>query len=119
MMGAAFLQCPEAKTHPAWANALRDLEPDWTTLTRAFTGRLGRAMRTDFVTAFESADALSPAPYPLQRGFTAAMKEAGAATSDYQRMQVWAGEAAARANPLPAADLVREMWSEARKILGG
>jgi nitronate monooxygenase len=116
-IGTAFLRCPEAKTHRAWADALDNLEPEQTMPTRALTGRLARAIATDFVKAATLADAPPPAPYPVQRGLTTAMKEAGAKANDYHRMQVWAGQAAAMAKPVPAADLLREIWRDAQALL--
>ena len=116
-IGTAFLRCPEAQTHQAWANALDNLEPEETMPTRALTGRLARAVATDYVKAAAAADAPRPAPYPVQRGLTAAMKAAGAAANDMHRMQLAAGQAAAMAKPIAAGVLVREMWEDAKKLL--
>jgi nitronate monooxygenase len=117
MIGTAFLRCPEAQTHRAWADALDGLEPQDTTLTRAFSGRTGRAIATDYVKAAASPDAPPPAPYPVQRGLTAPMKKAATTVGDYQRMQVWAGQAAAMAKSTPAGELVSEIWEQAEALL--
>ena len=116
-IGTAFLRCPEARTHDAWADALANREPEETMPTRALTGRLGRSVATDFVKAAASASAPPPAPYPVQRGLTAAMKEAGAAAGDGHRMQLWAGQSAAMAKTIPAGDLLREIWGQAEELL--
>ena len=116
-LGTVFLRCPEAKTHPAWADALDNLEPEDTVPTRAFTGRLGRSVATHYVQAAAAAEAPAPAPYPVQRGLTSVMKDAGAAAGDHHRMQVWAGQAAAMARPVPADTLAENLWRDAERHL--
>lgn len=112
MLGTALLRSPEAGVAPKWADALSGLAPEDTRLTRAFSGRTGRAVATPYVRAAETGPA--PAPYPVHRALTAPMRAAGEARS----MQMWAGQAAARARPEPAGQTVTRIWDQAQALLG-
>ena len=116
-IGTGFLRSPEAQIAPAWANALAEIEPEGTVLTRAFSGRAGRAIAGAYVRAAAEPHAPPSAPYPIQRGLTGPMRAAAMAAGDIDRMQAWAGQSAALARSEPAEQIVRQIWRDARELV--
>jgi nitronate monooxygenase len=117
-VGTALLRSPEAGIASVWADAIGAARPEDTIGTRAFSGRLGRSIRTSYAAAASSPDAPAPAPYPVQRGLTQAMRDQGARDNDIDRMQAWAGQSAGLARAEPAADIVAGLWRDATDLLG-
>jgi nitronate monooxygenase len=114
-VGTALLRSPEAGIAPEWAAALDGAAPEATTPTRAYTGRLGRAVRTSYTDAWAADDAPRPAPYPQQRRLVGRFRRGDAPGVD--PLNFWAGQSAALARAEPAGDVVTRMWDEARAIL--
>ncbi len=116
-IGTAFLRCPEAKIPSAWADAIGKAAPEDTIITRTVTGRPARSLATEYVRAAMAPDAPPPAPYPVQRGLTAPMREAAAKANDVGRMQAWAGQSAGLARAEPAGVVVQRLWQETQALL--
>ncbi len=117
-VGTALLASPEAGINAAWAAALPGLKVTDTRLTQAFSGRWGRAIGNAYLRAAAAPDAPAPAPYPVQRGLTAAMRREAEQAGDLQRQQAWAGQAAALCRPgEPAGSWVQRVWLEAQVLL--
>jgi nitronate monooxygenase len=45
------------------------------------------------------------------------MREEAAKAGDTERMQMWAGQSAKFAQAKPAAEIVQELWNQARRLL--
>lgn len=117
-IGTGLLRTPEAKLHPAWADALSRVAPEDTMVSRVFSGRAGRSIATEYVRTATAPDAPPPARYPVQRALTATMRAEAQKVGDASRMQVWAGQSARLARAEPAGQVLREIWDGARASLG-
>lgn len=116
-VGTGFLRADESGISPAWANAIAQTLPEDTVATRVFSGRLGRAIRTRYVDGAASAKAPVPAPYPVQRSLTQAMRQAATRTDNIDGIQAWAGQSAAMSKALPAAGIIDELWQGVQVLL--
>jgi nitronate monooxygenase len=116
-VGTALLRCPEAKIPGAWADAIGRALPEETIITRAFSGRSGRSIANAYARAASDPAAPAPAPYPVQRGLTQAMRDAAIKDNDIERIQAWAGQSASLAKAHVAGDVVRQLWDDAQSLL--
>jgi len=125
-IGTALLRCPETGISKDWSAALDGLAPEATVTTRAYSGRLGRAAPTQYVLAWTEPGAPTPARYPTQRHLLGQWRR-GLPSEDepphppqpveLDRVNHWAGQAAALAQEEPADQVITRMWREANDLL--
>lgn len=115
-LGTAFLACPESGAAPAWRAAVlaATSDDDATVLTRAFTGRLARALPNRLTDALASAPLL---PAPWQGAVTGELRQAAARAGRADLMSLYAGQGVARATSRGAGALVRALVEETRAAL--
>jgi nitronate monooxygenase len=113
-LGTAFLRCPEASVHPAHRAALASATDDGTRITRLFSGRPNRVVRTRFVDEMRDAEELA-APFPSQITLIAPLRRDDPSNTNF--MSHLAGQAAPLTREMPAADLVRTLVTETEERL--
>ncbi|MCL6627612.1 MAG: nitronate monooxygenase [Alicyclobacillus shizuokensis] len=115
-MGTAFLASPESGAHPLYKRRLMEAEEDNTELTRAYSGRLARGIRTEYMRKMAQYPGEIP-PYPIQNTLTRDIRKAAAERHDPEYMSLWAGQAHPLVNTHPAAALVQEVMDVAAATL--
>jgi len=109
-LGTAFLGCPEAGSTALQRGVLAGAA-DGTLVTRAYSGRQARLVRTRLVDAIEDAG-VDPLPFPLQAMLVAELRAAALEVGRGDLLFVLAGQGAAAIRELPAAELVETLVSE-------
>jgi len=112
-MGTAFLAAKEAGTSPAWRAALLQAHEDQTTTTRAFSGRMARGLRNEFIEKWNAAG-LKNLSYPWQNSFTQQMRRAASATKRPELLSLWSGQGIRLLRQGTAAELMSR-WREEMK----
>lgn len=111
-VGTALMLAPEAGTNEAHRRLLRQRVP--TALTRAFTGRLARGIVNRFMVEHSAG---APIAYPEINHVTSPLRAVARSRGDADGFNLWAGQAHELAEPLPAAEIVRTMGADARRVL--
>jgi len=83
-------------------------------LTRAFTGRLARGIRNQFM---DEHSEHAPIAYPEIHYVTAAMRKAARERGDADLINLWAGETHQLAEERPAAEVVRALAAGTRAAI--
>ena len=110
-MGTAFLVCKEAGTSAAYREALAKAREDQTTVTRAFSGRMARGLRNEFIEKW-NASGLTHLPYPWQNALTQPMRRAAAAANQSGLLSLWAGQGVRMLRERTAGQLIAELKTE-------
>jgi nitronate monooxygenase len=108
-LGTAFLACPESGTPQPHKDLLTKLVEDETALTEKFSGKPARGIVNRFMREMADAPQLA---FPAQNDVTRKLRIASAKAGKPDFLSLWAGQAAALARALPAAELIARLEKE-------
>ena len=117
-IGTAYLLCPEANVSPLYRRAIQQTSDNGTVLTNLFSGRPARGIVNRYV---REAGPMSEAalPFPFAATLVAPLRTASEKSGSTDYLQMWAGQAAPLAKPMPAAEFTTMLAEEALRRLRG
>jgi nitronate monooxygenase len=113
-MGTAYLLCPEARVSALHRAALKSASENVTAITNVLTGRPARVLVNRIVRELGPLAAGVPS-FPLPAAALAPLRAKAEARGSGDFSGFYAGQAAALARELPAAELTRNLAAEARE----
>jgi nitronate monooxygenase len=118
-LGTAFVACPETSIDEGYRRALLGDAAFRTTLTKAISGRSARSMANKFTALGVDTAAPATPDYPIAYDAGKALHAAAKAKGEFDYGAQWAGQAAALARSLPAAELVAQLEAELKACVKG
>lgn len=116
VIGTAYLVCPEAAVPELYRAALANADDTATVVTNVMTGRPARGISNRAIREIGPLSPVAPA-FPFAATALAPLRTAAEKGGKDDFTPLWAGQAAALARPLPAAELTRQFAHVARERL--
>jgi nitronate monooxygenase len=116
-IGTAFLACDESGALPMHRQMLFSDAAKYTTLTRAFTGRLGRGIANSITTELLGKES-EFLPFPLQTTFMSSLRKAAIEKEKRNMILFWGGQIAPILKHTKAEVLMRSLIEETSRIMG-
>ena len=115
-IGTAYLHCPESKIAPPHRAALKAAKDDGTVLTNLMTGRPARGFINRVMREIGPINSIAP-EFPLAGGALAPLNAKAQSQGSGDFATMWAGQAAALGQEMPARALTAKLVSEAQALL--
>ena len=114
-IGTAFFACEESNALPVHREMLFSEKAKYTTLTRAFTGRLGRGI-TNRISKEMQGQENEFLPFPLQSKFMSSMRKAALEKEKWDMVFFWGGQIAPILKHRKAEELMQALVNETAVI---
>src|ERR1700722_4110561 len=111
-LGTAFIACTESEADAGYRAALASDAANHTVMTRAISGRPARCLRNSFTVLGAGVSPRQIPSYPIAYDAGKALNAAAKAAHEAGYGAQWAGQGAALARELPAAELVAILAGE-------
>jgi nitronate monooxygenase len=111
-LGTAFVACPETSIDDGYRRAILGDAAHRTTFTKAISGRIARGIANRFTALGDDRRAPDTPAYPIAYDAGKALHAAAKAQGEFGYGAQWAGQAAALARALPAAELFAQLERE-------
>lgn len=110
-IGTAFLACEESNALPIHRQMLFSEAAKYTTLSRAFTGRLGRGI-TSRIAKETTGKEKQFLPFPLQNQFMSSLRKAAVEQEQWDMILFWGGQIAPVLKHRKAGELMQAILEE-------
>ena len=118
-LGTAFVACPETSIDDGYRRAMLSDAANRTTFTDAISGRRARGIANKFTELGADTAAPKVPAYPIAYDAGKALHAAAKAKGEFGYGAQWAGQGAALARALPAAELVAQLEAELKVCVKG